>query len=94
MTTTPETKTSAPTSKETKAPKPVAIKPLKAVNRIVYGDNQSAEPGDLFRPASNDERKFLVETGEYPVAVEPNKAELALFRELGNDVDDADEFDA
>jgi hypothetical protein len=59
--------------------------PLKAVNTIVYGAQQTATPGSLFFPTTAAERQELLqgdpEKGDYPHAEEPSTAELSLFSE-------------
>ncbi len=56
------------------------IVPLKAVNTIVYGAQQTALPGSIFVPVSAIERAFLLK-GDFPPAEEASMAELSLFAE-------------
>ncbi|KQN02794.1 hypothetical protein ASE82_10950 [Sphingomonas sp. Leaf230] len=54
------------------------IVPLKAINLITYGAQNTAVPGSLFVPVSAAERQELLQ-GQYPPAEEPSTAELSLF---------------
>ncbi|NII58967.1 hypothetical protein [Sphingomonas aerolata] len=58
----------------------VGIVPLKAINTIVYGAQQTAAPGSLFVPPTAVQRAELLQ-GQYPAAEEPSTAELSLFSE-------------
>lgn len=59
------------------------IVPLKAINAITYGAQQTAVPGSLFTPVSAAERQDLLkgdpEKNEWAAAEEPSTAELSLF---------------
>ena len=54
----------------------VGLKPLKAIHLIVHGENETAQPGQLFIPSTAEERQDLLR-GAYPAAKEPTDAELA-----------------
>lgn len=54
------------------------IVPLKAINSITYGAQQTAVPGSLFVPPTAAARTELLQ-GQYPPAEEPSTAELSLF---------------
>ncbi len=51
--------------------------PLKAIHLIVHGENETAQPGQLFLPATPDERLELL-SGMFPAAEEPTATELAV----------------
>ena len=56
------------------------VAPLKAVNQIVYGNDQLALPGSIFVPFSAADRAELL-AGDFPAAEELTDAERALFAE-------------